>query len=118
LTPLNNCQWCGQPLPSNAWKVHKECREIANLAAREAKGRITRDNPPVLSEDDKILQRDVHDSECYHCELLHDCRKIAKTGRPVLCQPEGVAPIPVVGFEAPSIFDGLRLGAWREEVER
>lgn len=118
VSPLKNCQWCGRPLPSNAWKMHKACREASNLAAREAKGRMNKIVPPVLTEMDRILSS-LGDSECYRCQHLHTCRQLVKDGFPVICQPEGVSPIPVVGFDVSSEFDGisLTLSVW-EEVER
>ena len=70
---------------------------------------------PELTEMDRTLMS-VADSECYKCEHLHECRAIVKLGLPVLCQPAGVALIPVIGYEVTSEFDGISITAsvWRE----
>ena len=49
------------------------------------------------------------------CPYFKACRRAlqADRGAPLMCTPE---PIPVVGFDVSSEFDGLRLGAWREEA--
>jgi len=111
------CPWCGVV----TYKRRKFCcddcmRASKSLLMMKIRGRKNKGGPaPKLTELERALAS-TSDSECYHCSLLHDCRRIVKKGRPVLCQPEGVAPIPVVGFEVTSVFDGISLtmSVWEE----
>jgi hypothetical protein len=109
------CPMCGLQV----YKRRKYCGDtcLARARRRWRTGSKSRRAQPELTEMDKILMS-LGESDCYHCQYLHDCRKLVKKGRAVLCQPSGVEPIPVVGHDVTSEFDGISITLSVWEVER
>jgi hypothetical protein len=109
------CPTCGEPVYERRKYHPGNC--LSQARAKWRNGATNRRAVVALTEMDRILMS-VGESDCYHCEHLPTCRVAVKKGRPVLCQPEGVAPIPVVGHDVTSEFDGISLVLSVWEVER
>ena len=102
------CRWCGKIIYTSRGYCDDDCMRAKHNALRGKRAKEQR------AQGGKLYWAD---SACTFCKHLDRCHSIVRTGAILPCQPDDAAPIPVIGWDVSSVFDGLSLGRL-QEVER
>ena len=101
------CRWCGKIIYTSRGYCNDDCMKARhnNLRGDRAKEQRQGGKPYWA------------DSACTSCKHLEMCRTTVKAGAILPCQPAEAAPIPVVGWDVTSEFDGISIteSVWREQ---